>query len=202
MQRSLVCLGFVCTLVLLAGCAGSPPVKYYTLAATITGTEAVPGLVPVQVADVMLPEYLGRSPIVVRNDPVVVSFSDLQRWAAPLDSEIQRTISANLSAHFGSPVDSTEACLLYVMVDQFEPSMDGLVVLQVRWTLEGVNRVVLASESRAKRYTAQADAETYEASVAAMSRVLQELSDDIAAAYVVAQGGGPPAAGDAAPDSN
>jgi uncharacterized lipoprotein YmbA len=202
MQGSIARLGLVCTLVLLAGCAGSPPVKYYTLAAATAGVKAIPDLAPVQVADVVLPEYLGRSPVVVRNDPVVVSFSDFQRWAAPLDGEIQRIISANLSAHFGSPVDSTEACLLYVMVDQFEPSMDGLVVLQVRWTLEGVNRVVIASESRAKRYTAQADAETYEASVAAMSRVLQELSDDIAAAYVVAQGGGPPAAGDATPDNN
>ncbi|MDR4493963.1 MAG: PqiC family protein [Nitrospirales bacterium] len=86
---------------LLSGCAGSPPVHYYTLS-----VEAETGL-PSSVTDrttltlavdpISLPDVVDRPQIVLQSGSNQVTLVDDHRWAESLKSEIPRIIAGNLS---------------------------------------------------------------------------------------------------------
>lgn len=92
-----------------------------------------------------LPQYLLKPTIAIRNtdlDPKI-KYSDIHRWAEPLQIGIQRTLQAYLQKALPSsivllqpcifPVDSgIEICL---MIDQFEVSPHGQARAKGRWSI-------------------------------------------------------------------
>jgi len=93
-QISTICLAAS----LLAGCSRSPRVAFYTLNATAAPEAATQALEAVVIGQVTLPELLDRPQFVVSVDANRVDILEMQRWAAPLKTEIPRIIAVNLAA--------------------------------------------------------------------------------------------------------
>ena len=183
---------------------GSAPVHYYVLSA-VPAAQAGPqgGNVSVGVVPVKVPEYLEGRMIVTRTTPNTVQLAELHNWAAPLSEHVTAVLADNLSTLIPSdgvlrmPFDRAIPIDYEVMVrlETFERDGDGNVRLLARWALFDA-RTSEATAVRTSRYqapvavTGRAPAETeddssrlaaeYKAIVAAMSRVLGDLSREIA----------------------
>jgi uncharacterized lipoprotein YmbA len=139
------------------------------------------------VGPVSIPAYLDRSSIVVRTGEGEVELSDECRWAEPLRDGIGRTLAENLSAMI--PTDAvvvfpwhTPWTVQYrVTVDilRLDGALDGPAVLHARWRLLGTDGKVLAV--RMVQLEERVTEPTFAALVAAQSRLLASVSQDIAA---------------------
>jgi hypothetical protein len=191
------CLAAGLCLVLLLGCARTAPSRFYLLtpqtqaASTGLKTEGQPtthkialGLGPVE-----LPSYLDRPQIMTRTNEYQLEMSELNRWAEPLQNNIEGVLQANLSAQLATdrvligswtrsrPVDFQVA----LTVRQFDGKLSGEAQMEVRWTLYGKDgQTVLAT--KAATYREPVSGKTYQDLVAAESRLLAALSREIATA--------------------
>ncbi len=188
-------LRFACTAMLTlvvigaGGCLSvSPPPRSYLLSPLVPPPASRPlaGVV-VGVGPVSIPAYLDRSPIVVRTAGEVKLSGDHQ-WAELLRDGVPRTIAEDLSAMiptdavavFPWPTPWTVQYRVTVDILRFDGALGGPAVLHARWRLldstgnELVLRVVQLQDT--------ATEDTYTALVAAQSRLLASLSQDIAAA--------------------
>jgi uncharacterized protein len=180
------------TLCLLAGCSGSPPTQFYTLdpvSAAVPAPTSTPTRShrPIVIGQVQLPPTLDRLSLVTRTGPDQLAVSDENRWAAPLDDIVRRTLAADLAARLppgsvlapGDPVPSSGARTLTVDVQDFIPDQRH-VTLNARWTLLAGTppRPVL---TKREMIDMTAASPTTAAEVAAMSRALGTLADRIAA---------------------
>jgi hypothetical protein len=179
-------------MLVLSGCATTPPTRFYVLPA-LTGTDTAalssgvkPGLT-IGVGPVTLPPYLDRPQIVTRASRAKLALGEFDQWAAPLQDTFARVLAENLSLLLGTdrvllhPWPRTTDVDYQVTVDviRFDGGVDNDVVLAVRWSLMSVDGKELAM--RKARFQAPANPRDYEATVTAMSRSLEELSRDIAA---------------------
>jgi uncharacterized protein len=102
-------MGVAAGVLLLAGCASSVPLRFYTLnevppsdvAATSSGAPAI------RVGRVRIPAELDRNEIVQRIDANRLRIGEQDRWAAPLDEMIRRVLSANLLARTSTQESAT-----------------------------------------------------------------------------------------------
>lgn len=139
---------WIASIVLVAGCLGSPPpsVRFLTLPpvggapsgeATALGSQAW-GVGPVAVAP-----HLERSGLAYRIDATRVEFADSAQWAAPLDRMIEESMAAHLTAssrvtsvsHFPWPVSAAPDVQVTLRFIEFAIVQGGDAVLSVRWTL-------------------------------------------------------------------
>ena len=166
----------------------SPPPRAYLLSA-VPPSSASPPLadVVVGVGPVSIPAYLDRSPMVVRAGADEVRLAGEHRWAEPLRDAVPRILAENLSALI--PTDAvavfpwrTPWTVQYrVAVDilRFDGALGGLSVLDARWRLlDGTGKQLVL---RAVHLQETATETTYSALVSAHSRLLAQLSQDIAA---------------------
>jgi hypothetical protein len=173
----------------LAGCAESPPVRYYAL------DPVAPNLPPVEVAGppiivraVRLPAILDRLEMVRRGPGAVVVVSDLNRWAAPLDAMTQRVLAEDLADRLapgqvigpGQPKPPGKVRLLTVSGREFDARADGRVLLEVEWTLQSDD--LLGQSERIEVATPQGQPE-------AMSQAVASLADSIVARLASQQTG-------------
>lgn len=177
-------------LVLLASCGKSAPTQFYTLSA-VPGASRVPGgfgrTQPVQVGRVELPGDLDRDAVVTRIGANRLNVSDQDRWGGPFDEMIQRVLAADLGSRLpsgmvlapGDPVPPKGARTLRINVRQFIGDSAGHVVLDVDWSLLA-GKPPAPTLTRHESLTADAGSDRTTAIVAAMSRLLGELSDRIA----------------------
>jgi len=171
-----------------AGCGSSPPTQFYTLTA-MPETGRVFGAAgkPLMVGHIQLPGDLDRDNLVTRSGPNRLNVSDQDRWAGPLDEMIQRVLATDLAARLpsgmvlapGDPAPPRGARTLAVNVRQFMGDAAGQVALDVDWSLLAGNpqHPVLR---RQESLMADAGSAHPAAIVAAMSRVLGELSERMA----------------------
>jgi uncharacterized protein len=179
-------------LLVLSGCAKTPPTRFYVLPA-LTGAETAAlssGVKPeltIGVGPVTLPPYLDRPQIVTRASRAKLELGEFDQWAAPLQDTFARVLAENLSLLLGTdrvllhPWPRTTDVNYQVTVDviRFDGGVGGEVVLAVRWSLIGADGKELTM--RKTRFQAPANPQDYEATVTAMSRILEDLSRDIAA---------------------
>jgi len=179
-------------LLVLSGCAKTPPTRFYVLPA-LTGAETaapssgVKSDLTIGVGPVTLPPYLDRPQIVTRASRAKLDLGEFDQWAAPLQDTFARVLAENLSLLLGTdrvllhPWSRTLEVEYQVTVDviQFDGGVGGEVVLAVRWSLIGADGKELTM--RKTRLQAPANPRDYEATVTAMSRILEDLSRDIAA---------------------
>ena len=153
----LVLLGCV---LLLGGCARTPPVSYYQLSAQET-TRTVPdsadaGRIVIGIGPVRLPEYLDRHQIVTRLTPSRLQLADNHRWAEPLGENIPRVVGENLSALLGTerillhpwPTSRATDYQLLVEVLHFENESDGAARLVALWSVKGKDGGIVLTERR------------------------------------------------------
>jgi uncharacterized lipoprotein YmbA len=180
---------------LVVGCLGkgtSQPPKFYVLSpmaaqggVTVSGT----GSLSVGVGPVVIPPHLDRPQIVTRATTNEVHLSEFAQWAEPLGDGIPNAIVENLVALLGTnrvirlpqrvtmPLDYQAA----IQVIRLDAGADGAARLEARWTIVGrddnKNRV-----TRTSAYTEAIGGENADALVAAQSRLLSQLSKEIAEA--------------------
>lgn len=174
-------------LLALAGCAGSPATRFYTLSPTAR-TEAAPAKVDytVGVGLVSIPDMVDRPQLVVRVDANRVVLMEQDRWAEPLQSGIGQVIAANLSrllagAWVSAYPQSSTANVDYVVtvdVQRFDSVAGGAASLDVLWKVRNAQGGVLKAGRSAVSEPTQGNGN--DALVAAHDRALARLSQDIA----------------------
>jgi uncharacterized lipoprotein YmbA len=179
---------------LLAACVGGPPPKVYVLTPLPVSSDRPSrassiGSPMIGVEQVVLPEYLDRPEIVIRDGAHRLDISPSERWAEQLQTNVTRVLAANLShllqtdTVFALPSRREREMTWQVLVDigAFEQDADGRSVLSARWSVVDVGRRAELVREHAV-YVEPIDGAGYDAVVAAMNRNLVQLSRDIAAA--------------------
>jgi uncharacterized lipoprotein YmbA len=173
-------------IILIAGCASSPPTRFYTLS-SISAPATTPQVnYSVSVGPVSVPAVVDRPQIVVRTGPNKVFIDEFERWASPLKEDIARIIVENLVSMLGTsqitlfPQSTATGASYRVMIDvlRFDSEPGKAAILDALWTVSSAKdgrshrgRTTLAEPTQGGDYAAL---------VAAHSRALGQLSGDVA----------------------
>ena len=187
-----ICL--CCLAVLTASaCASSPDSRFYMLAPMQEAVVSAPAIedsrVSICVGPVLVPGYLDRLPVCVRDSAHEVTYAEFHRWAEPLEDGISRVLVENLSQLLGTArIDvfpwKTPAPADYqvrIMLIRFDGAHGEQAVLKARWSVaaSGQDKPVFETIST---FVEQVESGSYEALVQAQNRALERFSREIAAA--------------------
>ena len=150
-----------------------------------------PGQISLGVGPVRLPAYLDRREIVTRVAENRFDVSENDRWAEPLDENFTHVLAQNLSVLLGSdriitypwPLDKRPRYRVQIDVFRFEVNSAGEAELTARWAVvdETGKEAPNLNESRLAR---PAKEKSNDASVAALSETVADLSREIAKAVI------------------
>lgn len=171
-----------CALLALAAC-GSPQNSYYMLSQTPPGG-AVPGSNrTVAIDDVSIPGQLDKPQIVIGLDENRVDVHEYDRWAEPFDGMVRRTLGEDLRARLGAgrvlEKPNKDSLALSVTIDTFGRQGDR-VVLRGRWTLKEQGKDGAVPPHSFDEDLALDPNAPIPATVAGMSRLLGQVSDEMA----------------------
>jgi uncharacterized lipoprotein YmbA len=182
---------FVLMVFLLAACSTSPPVKYYKLntlpdmqqdiSEAVSGDHVAVGLGPV-----VFPKFLNRPQIVIRQSPNRVKVSEFHRWASPLQEDFLRVLAKNISillpmsrvAVYPWKDQFSPTYRIKLNVEQFGGQFGKHVILDATWSIakQKDDNDPVVKNSLIKEPVSTED---YEAIVAAKSRAIAVLSQEI-----------------------
>jgi uncharacterized lipoprotein YmbA len=175
----------------LAACdlAPSAPSRFYVLSSPpdiVRGgtVEMALGIGPVE-----LPPHLDRSQIVTQTSRHRLKLANLDQWAEPLKDGARRVLTENLSALLGTdrvaehpwPHSFAIDTQVTVNIVRFDTDASGDSVLIARWNIYSGGGRTLAY-SRRSVFRRPVGGPALEATVAAMSANLAELSREVATA--------------------
>lgn len=167
----------------LSACA-SPEPAYYTLA-PVPGPATPGGPSTVEVRRPGLAAYLDRTDIVRRGDNYRLNITSGEQWGEPLDNLIGRILAEDLtdrlpgSTVFSDDAISTHEALVNLDVQRFEEDAHGTVTLLAQVAVQrGPNQ---PPATRSLHLTMPARSSSTSDMVAAMSQLLGQLADTIAA---------------------
>jgi uncharacterized lipoprotein YmbA len=189
-------LAIVAVWVWFAGCAAlaprADPSSYYILAAlpeadlaADKNTVGIKAHFSVGLGPIELPGYLDRQQIATRTSTNRLSYSENNRWAAPLSESFSRVLEQNISHHLNParviqfPWQSNDAPDYQVKIEVFQLEADSNqeAWLTARWTVIDRNKKLLAGQrSQLHRRAASLSTEDL---VKALSETVGELSREI-----------------------
>jgi len=187
-MRRLAAVIIVCGLAALAaGCGSSPPSRFYTLSGTTTSAVASSNL-SVAVGPITIPAAVDRPQMVVSAGPNQVELDEFNRWASPLGNNISRVVAVNLVALLGTPhvtlfpemLSSGADFRVAIEVQRFDSTPGEAAVLDAVWIVRRAKDGKSDTGRTTVRETVQE--KSIDALVAAHSRAIARLSQDIAAA--------------------
>jgi len=187
-MRRLAAVVMLCGLgTLAAGCGSSPPSRFYTLSGTATPPAASSNL-SVAVGPITIPAAVDRPQMVVSTSANQVELDEFNRWASPLGNNISRVVAVNLVALLGTPNVTLFPQMLAadadfrvaIEVQRFDSTPGEAAVLDAVWTVRRAKDGKSDTGRTTVRETVQE--KSIEALVAAHSRAMARLSQDIAAA--------------------
>mgnify|MGYP000201926081 CR=1 FL=1 len=180
----------------LAGCLGGPsgPTNFYMLSPlspSQAGTSAASaeGRIRIGLVTVVVPEYLNRNEIVVNLDNTVYRLAEFNQWAEPLNDNLTRVLEENLTNLLrGDSIDvflASDSSIpadyrLEVDVLRLDGNLGGQVALISQWALLETEDGGLILMRRSEYQELAAD-QTVKELVLAQSRMIENLSRDIAA---------------------
>ena len=139
------------------------------------------------IGPIRFPVYLDREQIVTRTAQNRLDISENDRWAEPLEENFTRVLSQNLGMLLGGAriirypwqTGQRPTCQIEMEVLRFEPNTRQEVELLADWALIDLSTKVplVFKKSRIARQTGT---KSMEASVAALSETLGDLSREIA----------------------
>lgn len=193
--RTILSLSLLALTLFFSGCGSSPNAKIYILDA-MDRDSSISALTPqgqsvaVKVGPVSISDVLDQLQIVSRSGENSLIVDEFNRWGGDFQSDIQRVIGENISILL--PTDqvilSQEIGLLpidyqvLVNIREFDGTLGGMVNLNADWTVAGKGKDKGKSiVTRKSVLEEQADGAGYDAYVAAQSRLLKKLSQDITA---------------------
>ena len=190
----IACVTMVVGVMMLTACGGrTPPAKFYTLQPveqSSTG-KSLPLNVALAIGPVAIPAALDRAEIVTRDAGNEVSFSEYQRWAGPLKASIASVIAQNIGTLL-----ETERVTPFTHENIFQPTHRVVIninrydsqlakefLLSATWSIKNLNgnKLLLIRNSIIREPLASAG---YAELVAAQSKALAALSQEIAAALI------------------
>ncbi|MGO9377289.1 MAG: membrane integrity-associated transporter subunit PqiC [Dissulfurispiraceae bacterium] len=194
-QMSAIVLGAL--IFTLTGCGGSAPSKFYQLSSLETQSMVSRDISPehsliVAVGPVRMPDYLDRPQIVTRSGKNELTLAEFDRWGGSLDNDVVRVLAADISAMLPadrffvsqwSPILDSQVPVSYrveVLADRFEGALGGSVTLRAQWAIFGKDKVLLFKKE--STISEQANDNSYDALVDAMSKTLERLSREISSA--------------------
>lgn len=173
-------------LLLLVGCGSTPPARFYALSAAPAPAAATASALSVAVGPVSVPAAVDRPQFVVTVSPNQVRLEEFDRWAAPLQDDIARTVAGNLVGSLGTPhvtlVSQTPGApadyRAAIEVQRFDSAPGEAATLDAVWTVSRTG----GGASRTGRTTTREPAadRSFDALAAAHSRAVARLSQDIA----------------------
>jgi uncharacterized lipoprotein YmbA len=172
--------------VLLLGSCAQPSKTFYML--TAAGPMPPGGGVGIGIGPVSLAEYLNRPNLVVQQEPNQLSIAEDHRWAGDLAASIARVTATNLGRQMKSgnvrtyPWLKDDEIRYQVTLDirQLHSGADGYAVIEAGWRIYSLpERTLKASKTFVDREALQADG--YGPMVAAQSRLIERLAENIAA---------------------
>ena len=180
---------------MLSACGGrSKPAKFYTLQPveqSSTG-KSLPPYVTLAVGPVAIPAALDRAEIVTRDADNVLSFSDYNRWAGPLDTDIATVMAQNIATLLESDriTPFTLENLFFqpthrvvIIINRYESQLAREFLIDATWSIKDLQsrKLLQIRNSTIRETLASAD---YEELVAAQSKALAALSKIIAEAVL------------------
>ncbi len=176
-------------LLLLLGCA-TPPSRFYVLTAqSQAGPEPPAADLTLGVGPVRLVPYLERPQIVARERGNRLKIEEFDRWGGTLEASVTWVMAENLSRSLGTdavvtfPWERAVTPDYQVAIDvrQFDAAADGQVRLIAQWRILGDDGRRLYTIGRSD-IREPLSGQGFESQVAAQSRALARMSDEIAAA--------------------
>jgi len=176
-----------------AGCAGSPPSTFFSLAPLpgAAGQGAVTGgAIAIGLGPVTFPAFLDRPQIVSRDAGNRLAVDEYNRWGGTIQDDFLRVWSENLAYLVGTsrillfPSEVRYPLDFRITADilTFEGTIGGEAVLKVRWAvLDPLLERALAVHENTYRQPLRPPADQA-ALIAAMSAALGAFSADVAAA--------------------
>lgn len=140
------------------------------------------------IGPIKFPGYLDRQQFVTRISQNRFAVAENDRWAEPLEENFSRVLSQNLSILLqtdrivGYPWERSQRPTYQIQVEvlRFEPNAEHVVELWARWSIvDGKKETIDRKESF---LTKSARDKSTEASVAALSETVADLSREIAGA--------------------
>jgi len=143
----------------------------------------------IAVGPISMAPYLRRPQIVRREGGNRVVASSENQWGEDLDAGFARVLSQNLAVLIPSDrvsripwsLPTPMEYRITVQVERFERIESGEILLKVRWVLSGAGSDERLSMGQFATQEPSSD-ESYDATVAAMSRTIEKLSRAIATA--------------------
>jgi hypothetical protein len=121
--------------------------RYYTLKAIapLAPALATTDQIVVRLEPVVVPPELDRLELVSHNGPYSVHIADSERWAAPLEDQIRRTLSDDLAMRLpprlvadpNEPATNEPRRLLSVVIAELYADEGCTATLRADWTLRG-----------------------------------------------------------------
>jgi len=176
---------------LLAGCASSPPIRFYMLSSTPDIREMAgktdENCPTIGVGPIELPQYLSRAQIATAPSENEVSYADFDQWAQPLPGNFSHVITENLSRlvctkavyQFPWIMPEHPDYRVRMQVITMTGNPGGKAFMDVWWTISGGNDNKVKVSTRS-RYSEPVQGQDYTALVQAYSKILASLSRDIA----------------------
>ena len=195
----------VCCLPL--GCSSSPPLRYYTLneIAATAPPVTISNQIPVRVEPIVIPQELDRLEIVTRIGPNRLRISESDHWAAPLEDQVRRVLSDDLSTRLppreladpNEPAGGGPRRLLSVSITDFLADSSCSVALRADWMLRGPNT---GTERGAESVVIPGNEPCMAPAAGQMSSALAVLADRLATMILSATGSAPTSTADQRPE--
>ena len=190
-KRPILSSSLIVIALAIAGCGSSPSAKFYILNTVDRNVSTSAAAmqdhsIAVKVGPVSIPDTLDHSQIVTRSGHNMLILDEFNRWGGDFQSNIKQIIGENISILL--PTDqvvlSSEISLLptdfqvVINVRELDGQLGGIVTLNADWTVtyKGKEKSVMAKKSVLQENT---DGSDYQAYVAAQSRLLAKLSQEI-----------------------
>ena len=160
---------------------------FFLLSPAPPQSASAPMTTTVGLGPIALPGYLDRAQMVMRLSDYQIALSESDRWAEPLADNLQRTLEENLAvllpgasfiAYPWYPSETPDHAVS-ITFRRFETNAIGVAVLDATWELMTDGTRV---DGRATRIEETAVAPDRASAVAAQSRTLARLSEEIATA--------------------
>jgi uncharacterized lipoprotein YmbA len=177
----------------LAGCSILSPQpdrsRFYVLTSSVDAPGPTSGAAAytLGLGPIKFPDYLDRSQIVTRVAPNQVVFSDVDRWAEPLDRNFSRVLSENLARLLNTEriislptfVPTNVEYEIPIEVLRFESDGSGVVELTARWAIRRPKEGKLLHTRESRIVETASEART-QAMVVALSGAVGKLGEEIA----------------------
>lgn len=142
-KLTLASLAMVALAAALAGCAGSPQVRYYTLTAPLSPSETPPpavGNFAIDVVSVSVPAQVDQPQLMLRSGSGQLTAQYSERWSSPLPDELRNALSDTLTRQLGVPdirqlaaAPGQQVWRVQVDVQRFDVSTAGPAVIDATW---------------------------------------------------------------------